>query len=142
MKHLRPVIFSALAALSTFAQAAGGAYSGTAVGATIFSPGVYYTTSFPVLGSPPASSTIGPSVSWNYSLDPIPAGRTLTALLCHGVSKANSYCINVTNAKSGTTNAFNGRSAATKFFLYYGVTGPSGFVPIYGGSDQVIVNWN
>lgn len=119
--------------------AATGAYSSTATGPTIYAPNLWYTTNFPVIGSPPASSKTN-SVVWSYIIGPAPTGSSFVAYLCHG---STATCINVTDRKSGSTTDFmnDGISANTKFFLYYKIDHNKAFPSVYGGSNKIIVNW-
>jgi flagellar protein FlhE len=137
---LKSFVVTAAVFASQLSYAAGGSYGSNATGATIYSPNVWYSTNFPVLGNPPSASRVNPSVSWSYSIGTIPSGGTFIAYLCHG---SINTCYNVTNIRTGQTNAFNtdGVSASAGFFLYYKINRSTAFAPVYGGSDQVIVNW-
>ncbi|WP_354411405.1 flagellar protein FlhE [Marinobacterium sp. MBR-111] len=135
LKLCAALLFSALSSVS---YASSASYVDSSPGAAIYSPNTWYQTNFDVLGNPPSDSSVT-SVSWQYASRSIPPGGTWVAWLCHGTTSA---CINVSTLSSGSSEAFRGRSAATKFFLIYGIGSSSSFAPVYGGTDQVIVNYN
>ena len=139
MKNLKTMILCAgllLGTVSNIAYAAG-SYVSSASGETIYSPNVWYQTNFDVLGNPPSTSKIT-NVSWKYASRSMPSGGTWVANLCHGTT---SSCINVSSLSSGSSTFFNNKSAATKFFLVYGIQSGSNFTPVSSGTDQVIVYW-
>ena len=138
-KTMAAALIAACAGLMGTTAYAAGSYVSNANGANILAKDTWYTTNFPVVGAAPGSSARLSTVSWSYNIGTIRPGLTFVARLCQGTTLA---CIDVSNAKSGSTTAFSNRSAATPFFLEYRVNGSTSFIPLYGQSAQVIVNWN
>ncbi len=140
MQSLKPIAALALFLAQSCATAAGGAYSSTAPGATLYTKGVWYTTNFPVVGPTPPSSSRASNVVYSYSVSTIPAGATLTTYLCHG---STAKCVNISSTRSGSTASFftDGVGANVPFFLYQQLNSSKAVTPVYGGLDQVIVTY-
>jgi len=93
------------------------AYSTQVAGPTIYSKNFLYGAAFPISGTIPAGSAVT-TINWTYDISYKPAG--FVAFLCW---QSTSYCLNITPYGAGSTEAFKGFSAASPFYIYYGVAG-------------------
>ena len=113
-------------------------WSNSAAGPTLYSKNVWYYLKLNPVGAVPSNATIQ-SVYYSWGLSRKPAG--LIVYLCHN-STTTGPCINVTNTKNGSSIDFNLRPANQPLIYAFRVDG-SGTLspPVYGQTDQVIVNY-
>lgn len=115
---------------------AGGAWSNSATGPTLYTKGQYDTISLKPVGTIPSTAKIN-TVYYTWSLSSKPVG--LSVFLCY---KDQSYCSNVTKAQSGSTTVFSGKAANQPLMFVFSVSGSGSLRPVvYGKTDQVIVNY-
>lgn len=130
----------ALIVLSEAWAAGASAYSSTSVGPTISSKNSNETSTFDPVGSFPPSSAIGVNnaIIWSYSTSYRPSG--FQAYLCWDNTLTD--CIDITNLQSGSTALWNNRTPNHSFILMQRVVGTGTLSPpVYGNSDQIIVNF-
>jgi flagellar protein FlhE len=140
MKTLLKFTLSCILALMVVSEAwaGAGAYSSTTVGPNVYSKNWIVTSTFNPVGSFPPGSYINGNLYWNYSTSYRPVG--FEAYLCWDSTYAE--CINITNLQSGSTTAFQGRTPNHSFVLLHRVVGTGTLSPpVYGNSDQIIVNF-
>ncbi len=113
-----------------------GAWESVGGGPTIYAEGRWYGLDLRPTAGPPGASAIT-TVYWSWSLSRTPPG--LEVRLCRRTVRT---CIDISGRQSGGTRAFAGRGADERFILAYRVPGSGAIVPVYGGSDHVIVNYD
>jgi len=140
MKKMLKFTLGCIFALMVVSEAWAGAsaYSSTTVGPTIYSKNVNYTSTFNPVGSFPPGSAIGGWIQYSYSTSYRPSG--FQAYLCWDNTFAD--CIDITNLQSGSTTHWNGQTPNHSFILMQRVVGTGTLSPpVYGNSDQIIVNF-
>jgi flagellar protein FlhE len=115
--------------------AASGAWAGSAFGPTVFQKGAWYATAAINPIGPVTNSNTTTTVNYSWSTSYRPTG--LYVYLCN-----YARCTSISTYQSGSTSAFYGDSANSQFAFYFYVAG-SGLLnpPIYGATNQVIVNY-
>ncbi len=118
------------------AQAAtSGSYSSQAVGPTVHATGQWYSTSFPVVGDPPANGRIQ-QVGWEWDVATRRPG--LEVRLCY---RHAQDCVDITAQGRGKTPAFAGRAADGGFVMMFRVTGGGRMAPLQGARNRVTVEY-
>lgn len=114
-------------------------WSNSAAGPTLYSKNIWYYLKLNPVGTVPSNATIQ-SVYYSWGLSIKPAG--LIVYLCHN-SAETGPCANVTNIQNGSIDVSSITLLANQPWIYaFGVDG-SGTLspPVYGQTDQVIVNY-
>jgi hypothetical protein len=122
--------------VSTLATLGGGAWTSTVFGPTVYQRGSYYST--PVMNpiGPVTNANITTSVYYTWQTSYFPTN--LVVYLCN-----YARCVSLSPfSQRGNTNAFSGDIANSQFIFYFAVAG-SGLLspPMYGGNNQIIVNY-
>jgi len=102
-------------------------YGTQTAGPTIYSKNVLYGAQFPISGTIPAGAVVQ-TIHWTYDIAYQPAG--FVAYICW---QSTSYCYDITRYGVGSTDLFSGRSAASPFYIYYGVVGTGVLSPPAAG---------
>ncbi len=130
------VLCAAAFPLCGAALAASGSYTSEAAGPKLQSRSIWYTSVFPVVGDAPRTGRIQ-SVSWQWGVSAMPA-EGLEVKLCY---RGAQDCVDVTQFGRGRTAAFAGRPADGRFQLMIRVPGQGRMMPVYGGANQVTVEF-
>lgn len=125
------------AVLPQSAIAAGSSGYGTqAVAPTIYSKNLWYSVAIPIVGAPPAGSTVT-NVYYSYSFSSRPAG--MLVYLCNN---SGSTCFDITSTGSGGVNFTSYSVSATQpLKLYARVNGTGTMSPVYGNLSNFTVNY-
>lgn len=124
------------------AIAASSGYGSSASSPTIYSKNYWYSSAFPVVGSPPSTAIVGRVYyTWDYSY-PRPSG--LQVYLCNnGGTNGGTICRDVTSYGSGSVDfTSSGVPANQTLRLYARVNGTGTMSPLYGAKSTVAVNYS